>query len=103
MKAGLKKFSRPGEKSSVKKLTQLHAMTTFIPLEPKKLTREDIINPLSSLMFLLEKQDGTIKARTCSDGSKQRRSDSYNKHDYSSPKCANNSVMITVALEAKEG
>ena len=87
----------------MKKLTQLHAMTTFIPLEPKKLTREDIINPLSSLMFLLEKLYGTIKARTCSDGSKQRRSDSYNKHDYSSPKCANNSVMITVALEAKEG
>ena len=31
----------------MKKLTQLHAMTTFIPLEPKKLTREGIINPLS--------------------------------------------------------
>ena len=39
LEAGLKKFSNPGEKASVKELTQLHDMTTFIPLDPKKLTR----------------------------------------------------------------
>ena len=87
----------------MKKLTQLHAMTTFIPLEPKKLTRDDRIKALSSLMLLVEKQDGTIKTRTCADGSKQRSSDRYTKHTYTSPTCANNNVMIAAALEAKEG
>ena len=33
----LKKFGKPWEKASVKKLTQLHDMTTFIPLDPKYL------------------------------------------------------------------
>ena len=55
------------------------------------------------VMFLVEKRDGTIKDRTCSDGIKQRRYKNYNKHDYASPTCVNNSVMITSALEFKEG
>ena len=101
--ADLKKFGKPGYKSSVKGMNQLHDMTTFISLYPKKLTREDRINALSSIMLLVEKRDGTIEARTCADGSKQRRDDSYNKNDYAYPTCANNSVMITSALEAKEG
>ena len=54
-------------------------------------------------MFLVEKLDSTIKARTYADGIKQRRDDSYNKHDYASPTCENNSIMIKSALEAKEG
>ena len=54
-------------------------------------------------MFLAEKLDGTIKARTYADGIKQRKYDSYNKHDYASPTCVNNSVVITSALDSKEG
>ena len=54
-------------------------------------------------MFLIEKQDGKIKARACADRSKQRRDESYNKHEYASPTCANNSIMVTLAIEAKEG
>ena len=85
LKADLKKYGNPGYKASVKDLTQIHDMTTFIPLDPKKLTIEDIIKALSSLMFLVVNWYGTIKARTCAGGSKQRRDDIYNKHDYSSP------------------
>ena len=66
----LNKFGNLEEKASVKELTRLHDMTTFIPLYPKKLTREEIIKALSSLMFPLEKRDGTIKARTCANGIK---------------------------------
>ena len=29
--------------------------------------------------------------------------DSYNKHDYPSPTCANNSVVIKSVIESKEG
>ena len=102
MESGLKNFGNPVEKSSVKELTQIHNMTTLIPLDPKKLTREDIIKALSSLMFLVEKRDGNIKDRTCSDRRKKRGSDRYNKHYYASPTCENNSFMITASLDAKE-
>ena len=47
----LNKFGKPGDKSSVKDMTQLHYMTTFIPVYPKKLTREDRLKALSSLIF----------------------------------------------------
>ena len=54
-------------------------------------------------MFLIKKRDEKIKARAYADGSKQRRDESYNKHEYASPTCANNSIMVTSAIEAKEG
>ena len=101
--AGLKKFGNPDEKYSAKEMTHLRDITTFIPLELNKLIREYRIKDLSSLMFLVDKLDGTIKDRTCADGIKQRKYDSYNKHDYASPTCVNNSVVITSALDSKEG
>ena len=61
---GLNNFGDPEEKYSVKELNQIHYITTFIPLDPNKLTIEDRIKALSSLMFLAEKRDGNIKART---------------------------------------
>ena len=103
LKAGLKNFVKLGDKSSVKELTQIHDMTTFIPLEPKNFTREYLVKALSSLTFLVDKQYGTIKAKTCADGRKKIRDDIYNKHDYASPTCENNSVVIKSAPEAKEG
>ena len=69
LKADLKKFAAPGEKASMEEFTQLHDMVTFIPVDPAKLTRADRLKALSSLMFLIEKQDGTVKARACGDGS----------------------------------
>ena len=54
-------------------------------------------------MFLIEKRDGTIKGMACADGSKQQRDESYNKHEYASPTCGNNSIMVTSAIEANEG
>ena len=61
--AVLKKFGNPGEKASVKELTLLHDMITFIPLDPKKLTIEDRRKALSSLIFPVDKLYGTIKHR----------------------------------------
>ena len=54
-------------------------------------------------MLLVDKLDVAIKAKTCVDGSKQRSSDGYKKHDYDFIACATNSVMITAVLESKEG
>ena len=73
-------------------------MITFIPMDPTKLSQADRLKALSSLMFLIEKRYGKTKGRACADGSKQRRDESYNKHDYASPTCANNSIMVTSAM-----
>jgi len=70
LKAGLKKFGVPGGKATNKELSQLYDMVTCIPMDPAKLSRADRLKALSSPMFLIEKRDGTLKARACADGSK---------------------------------
>ena len=47
LRYGLKKFGKSGEKANANELTKFHDMTTFIPLDPMFLTREDIIKTLS--------------------------------------------------------
>ena len=81
LKAGLKKFGVPGERTTTNELTQLHDMVTFIPMDPAKLSIADRLKALSSLIFLIKKRDDTLKARACADGIKQRRDESYNKPD----------------------
>ena len=56
---------------------------------------------LTSLIFLTEKRDGIIKARSCANGSKQRLW--MNKEDTASPTVALESISITAAIEAYEG
>ena len=46
LKVGLNNFGKPGEKSSVKELTQIHDMITFIPFDSNNFTIEDIIKAL---------------------------------------------------------
>ena len=53
-------------------------------------------------MFLVEKRDGRIKARTVADGSKQKKQEGYKKEDSASPTVSNEAVMITSAIEAHE-
>jgi hypothetical protein len=42
---------------------QLHIMDTWTAMDPAKLTREDRMKVLSSLLFLKEKQTGKVKGR----------------------------------------
>jgi hypothetical protein len=103
LKAGLKKFGPRGEKAVTKELTQLHDMVTYIPMDPREMTKEQRMDALASLIFLTEKRNGTIKARACADGSKQRKQPNYRKEDAASPTVFNESVFITSAVEAHEG
>ena len=57
-----------GVKAMKKESTQLHDLNTFEPLDADSLTDHDKKNSISSLMFLMEKRDGSIKARACADG-----------------------------------
>ena len=98
----LKLFGISGKKAVTKELQQLHDMETYIPMDPKKLSRIDRFKALSALMFLVEKRDGSIKARKCTVGSKQRTWEGYKKEDGASPTVATDSVIVTSVIEAHE-
>ena len=56
---------------------------------------------MESLIFLVEKRDKVMKARTCADGSSQR---AYvSKEEAASPTAATESIMLTGVIDAKQG
>jgi hypothetical protein len=61
LKPDLRKFGTRGVTAAVKELTQLHIMDTLMPLEASKLSREQRMHALSSLLFLKEKRTGDVK------------------------------------------
>ena len=73
-------------------------MHTFIPRDPKSLTREERRKALSSLIFLKEKDTGEVKGRTCVNGAPQR--EYIRKEDATSPTVATDSVFLTGAVDA---
>jgi hypothetical protein len=55
LKPGLRKFGEKGAKAAVDELTQLQIMDTWTAMDPSKITQEDCMQALSSLLFLKEK------------------------------------------------
>lgn len=100
LKEGLKFWGGKGEMSAMKEMTQLHDMDTFIPRDPKTLTKEERTKALSTLIFLKEKANGDVKSRTCVNGAPQR---AYiKKEDAASPTVMTDSVFIIGAIDAHE-
>jgi len=78
-------------------------METYIPMDPKKLSRIDKSKALSTLMFLVKKRDdGSIKAKKYAVGSKQCTWKGYKKEDRASPTVATDTVIVTSVIEANE-
>ena len=77
-------------------------METYFPIDPKELTRQQKREALESLMKLVKKRDGRIKACCAADGRKQRRMEGYVKINATLPTVHNESVFITVAIDAHE-
>ena len=69
-------------------------------MDANALTDEEKQKAISSLMFLTEKQCGTVKARECANGSKQR--EYIKKEDAASSIVCLDSIFITGVIEAKE-
>jgi hypothetical protein len=103
LKKGLELFGDKAETATVKELKQIHDMGTYVPLEAAGLTPEQKAKALSSLMFIVEKRDGRVKARKCAVGSKQRTFEGYSKAEWASPTVSTDSVLITSAIDAHEG
>ena len=92
LKIGLNLFVDKGEKEVTKELTQLYNMETFIPMYYTKLTKQKIVEALSSLVVLVDKRGCRVKVRGCSYARKQR--DKISKEDATSLIVALESIMI---------
>ena len=81
-------------------MLQLHNRKTFAPLHVHKLSKREKARAMESLIFLAEKRDRSVKARTCANGSTQR---TYiSREEAASPTAATESVVITGVVEAKQ-
>jgi hypothetical protein len=100
LKPGLRKFGAKGQSAAIDKLTQLHVMDTWTGMDSTKLSREEKIKALSSLLFLKEKQTGKIKGRVYTNGAPQW---AYiPKEDAASPTVLTVSTFVTVAIAANK-
>ncbi len=61
LKPGLQKFGLRGQTAALKEMMQLHIMDTWTPMAADKLSQEQRMRALSSLLFLKEKRTGDIK------------------------------------------
>jgi hypothetical protein len=82
------------------KLTQLHTYETYHPVHANSLSPDERRQALSSLMNIVEKQDGRVRAHACANGSKEQRQPGYKKEDGASSTVATNSIMITATINA---
>ncbi len=98
MGAGIKKFKERGEAGGTKELTQMHDMDKFCPAVRELLTKEERVKALSSLMFLKEKRDQSVKARLCADSQKQR--GDWTKQKTTLPTVSTEAVFITAVIDA---
>ncbi len=100
LKPGLRKFGVRGEKAAINELTQLHVMDTWTAMDVSRLSREERLKALSSLLFLKEKQTGAIKGIACINGAPQR--EYILKEEAASPTVSTESTFITAAIAANE-
>ena len=98
LKPGLRKFGERGVTAAVNGLTQLHIMDTWTGMDPSKISQEERMKALSSLLFLKEKQTGKIKGQACINGALQR---AYiPKEKAASPIVSTESTFITASIAA---
>jgi hypothetical protein len=100
LKKGLKHFGKKGYDAALGEVKQLHDRVVFCPVDISKLTQQETKRAMESLIFLVEKRDGRVKARWCANGSTQR---SYiNKEDVASLTALNESILLTATIDAQE-
>ena len=80
--------------------SQLEDLDVYEPLDAKKLTRQQKRAALRAINLIKEKRNGTIKGRTCADGSSQK--GLYDKTETTSPTVSTDALMLTIILEAFE-
>jgi hypothetical protein len=97
---GIKKFGQKGKDAAIKEMKQLHDRTVFEGIKVKDMTPLERKRAMESLLFLVEKRDGKIKARTCANGSTQR--EYIDREDATSATAATEAILITGVIDAKQ-
>lgn len=97
---GLKKFGQKGREAAYKEMKQLHERVVFKPIKVAELTEQERRRAMESLIFLVEKRDGTVKGRTCANGSTQR--EYMDRDEAASPTAMTESIIITSVIDAKQ-
>jgi len=72
LKKGIKQFGDRSKIAAHKEMKQLHDRAVFEPIRLEDMTQLERKRALESLIFLVEKRDGRVKARTCANGTTQR-------------------------------
>jgi hypothetical protein len=78
-------------------MKQLHDRVVFKPIHIEELTELERKRAMESLIILVEKRDGTIRGRTCANGSTHR---AYTDRDEAA--CPTSMIIITGAIDAKQ-
>jgi hypothetical protein len=98
-KPGLRKFAARGEKAAINKLNQLHIMDTWTVMDALRLSREERLKALSSLLFL-KKKNRSNQRRACINGAPQR--EYISKEEAASPTVSTELTFITAAIAANK-
>ena len=101
LQQGIKKWGDRGKATALKEMKQLHDRVVFEPITIDDMTSLERKRAMESLIFLAEKRDGMIKARTCANGSTQR--EYIDRDDAASPTASTDAVLITATIDAKQG
>jgi hypothetical protein len=81
-------------------VNQFNKYKIFEPQHANDLQEEDKKKALSSLIFLKEKKDGGIKAKSCANDNPQR--EHITKEETAAPTVALESVLTTSTIDAKK-
>jgi len=96
----IKKFGKKGLEAALSEMKQLHDQECFKPINVKDVTKSENQKAIESLLFLVEKRDGRIKVRHCTNGKPQRQW--MDREDVSSPTVSTELTLITSVIDAKK-
>ena len=97
---GIKKHGKSALDALRKEFEQFKALDVLEPLDAFKMTDTQKSEALRALSVIKEKRDGSIKGRTCADGSKQQ--GKFSKAETGSPTIANDALYLSIMIDAYE-
>ena len=100
MKTEIKKLGEQGRKASLDEMKQIHDRVVFRPIRIDNMSETERKHAMESLMFLVQKKWGRIKARTCANGSTQRQY--ITKDEATNPTVSHEATIIKGVIEAKQ-
>ena len=100
LKQAMKKWGQSATDAALKEMKQLLDRKCFVPIHAHTLSKEERKRVMQSLLFLIEKRDGSKKARHCANGSVQR--NWISSESTASPTVHTESVLLSAVIDAEE-